>query len=159
MSQLVTPNLGAAVNIINHWYQPQIVRSVSELTLVWHFHVCPPFQSCWCLCGWSPEWREVTRSNHCSGHRYWPEESSKRRWKTFWRTCKNWEKYEKKIKAKVLRGCLTCPGKTPDTGVEPPEWLGELGRDLQEARTAACFFAVIIFCAAMNKRKEKKPKI
>lgn len=100
MSQLVTPNLGAAVNIINHWYQPQIVRSVSELTPVWHFHVCPPFQSCRCLCGWSPEWREVMRSNHCSGHRYWPEESSKRRWKTFWRTCRNWEKYEKKNQSK-----------------------------------------------------------
>lgn len=39
----------------------------------------------------------------------------------------------------------TCPGKTPDTGVEPPEWVGELGRDLQEASRAACFFAVIIF--------------
>lgn len=50
----------------------------------------------------------------------------------------------KQYEAKVYK-CLTCPGKTPDTGVEPPEWLGELGRDRQEAKTAACFLAVIIF--------------
>lgn len=36
----------------------------------------------------------------------------------------------------------TCPG--PDTGVEAPEWLGEFGRDLQEARRAACFLAATI---------------
>lgn len=98
VSQLVTPNLWMIVYIINHWYQPQIVRSVSELTLVWHFHVYPPCQSCWCLYGWSPEWREAMRSNHCSDRRYWPEESSKRRWKTCWRMWRNWEKYKKKSK-------------------------------------------------------------
>lgn len=54
---------------------------------------------------------------------------------------------------------FTCPGKTPDTGVEPPEWLGELGRDLQEASKAACFLAAMIFWAAVEwKFKGKKRK-
>lgn len=51
---------------------------------------------------------------------------------------------------KYKKETFTCPGKTPDTGVEPPEWLGELGRDLQEARRAACFLAAIIFWAAVG---------
>lgn len=54
---------------------------------------------------------------------------------------------------------VTCPGKTPETGVEPPEWLGEFGRDLQEATRAACFFAVIIFWAAVEQNLSKKLQI
>lgn len=52
----------------------------------------------------------------------------------------------------VVCNSFTCPGKTPDTGVEPPEWLGELGRDLQEASRAACFLAAMIFWAAVEQK-------
>lgn len=52
----------------------------------------------------------------------------------------------------MVLNSFTCPGKTPDTGVEPPEWLGELGRDLQEASRAACFLAVMIFWAAVEQK-------
>ena len=45
----------------------------------------------------------------------------------------------------------TWPGKEAEPGVEPPEWLGEFGRDLQ-ARRAACFFwATIFWTAAVGK--------
>ncbi len=53
----------------------------------------------------------------------------------------------------MVLNSFTCPGKTPDTGVEPPEWLGELGRDLQEASRAACFLAAMIFWAAVEPKK------
>lgn len=43
------------------------------------------------------------------------------------------------------------PGKEAEPGVEPPEWLGELGRDLQ-ASSAACFFWATIFWTAGDGR-------
>lgn len=49
----------------------------------------------------------------------------------------------------AVRGHSTCPGRDADPGVEPPEWLGELGNDLQ-ASSAACFFCATIFWAAEN---------
>lgn len=49
--------------------------------------------------------------------------------------------------SKTEKGRVTCPGNDADPGVEPPEWLGELGRDLQ-ACSAACFFWATIFWAA-----------
>lgn len=53
---------------------------------------------------------------------------------------------------RMVLNSFTCPGKMPDTGVEPPEWLGELGRDLQEASKAACFLAAMIFWAAVEEK-------
>lgn len=46
-------------------------------------------------------------------------------------------------------GCATCPGNDADPGVDPPEWLGELGRDLK-ACNAACLFWATIFWAAIK---------
>lgn len=57
----------------------------------------------------------------------------------------SFKKKNKKIIVMMARSGPTCPGKTPETGVEPPEWVGEFGRDLQEASRAACFLAIIIF--------------
>lgn len=43
----------------------------------------------------------------------------------------------------TLKPQLTCPA----TGVEAAEWLGELGRDLQAARSCCCFLKVTTFWA------------
>lgn len=94
------------------------------------------------------------RSNHCSDHRYWPKESKRAR--VGWGGGNEWSHNDNKVcynRKKASKISLTCPGKTPDTGVEPPEWLGELGRDLQEASSAACFLAVMIFWAAVVQKK------
>lgn len=45
------------------------------------------------------------------------------------------------------RSGVTWPGWTLPTGVEAAEWLGELGRDLQEAISCCCFFSATAFWA------------
>lgn len=42
-------------------------------------------------------------------------------------------------------------GWTPPTGVEAAEWLGELGRDLQDAISCCCFFSATAFWATSVK--------
>lgn len=52
----------------------------------------------------------------------------------------------------TLRPQLTCPA----TGVEAAEWLGELGSDLQAAKSCCCLRKVTTFWATVWRGRERK---